>query len=77
MENIIKTEYKIIEIFNPNLESIDEKLNEVFITFLIEKLTNIKAIENCNNNGKPIEKFNETKYNSNNWIGETVVIERR
>ena len=77
MEKTIKTEYKIIEKFNPNLNNIEEKLNEVFIIFLTEKLTNIKVMGNCNNPEKHIEKSGRTKYNSGNWIGETVVIERR
>lgn len=38
----MKKEYKIIEIFNPNTKNIDEKLKEVFIIFLTEKLMNPK-----------------------------------
>jgi len=35
----MKKEYKIKEVYNPNLKSIEEKPNEVFIIYLTEKLT--------------------------------------
>ena len=39
----MKKEFKIIEIFNPDSKNIDERLKEVFIAFLIEKMA--KSIE--------------------------------
>lgn len=34
----MKQEYKIKEIFNENAKTIQEKLQEVFISYLIEKI---------------------------------------
>lgn len=39
----MRNEFKIIEIFNPNAQNIEEKLKEVFISFLTEKLVNAKG----------------------------------
>ena len=39
----MQKEIKIIEIFNPNEKSIEEKLNEAFIIFLTEKLIDIQS----------------------------------
>ena len=38
-------EYKVKEIFNANEKNIEEKLEAVFISFLIEKITNTEQIE--------------------------------
>ena len=36
----MKQEYKIKEVFNENAKTIQEKLQEVFISYLIEKINN-------------------------------------
>lgn len=36
----INNEFKIIEVFNPKAKNIEEKMKEVFITYLTEKITN-------------------------------------
>ena len=36
----MRKEYKITEIFNPNGKNAEEKIEEVFIIYLTEKLTN-------------------------------------
>ena len=38
----MKQDYKITEIFDEKSNDITEKLNEVFMSFLIEKLNNVK-----------------------------------
>ena len=38
MEFYMKKEYKIKEVFNENAKTIQEKLQEVFISYLIEKI---------------------------------------
>ncbi|GHU38093.1 hypothetical protein FACS1894105_11420 [Clostridia bacterium] len=38
----MRKEYTIVEIFNPNTKSIEDKLKEAFIIFLTEKLINSK-----------------------------------
>ena len=38
MEFYMKQEYKIKEVFNENAKTIQEKLQEVFISYLIEKI---------------------------------------
>ena len=40
---IIQREFKIVEIYNPNEKSLEEKLQDVFIIFLTEKLINIQV----------------------------------
>lgn len=34
----MKQEYKVKEVFDKNAKTIDDKLKEVFITFLLEKI---------------------------------------
>ena len=43
----MRKEYTITEIYNPNEKDIEEKLREIFIIFLTEKLINnpVKSIE--------------------------------
>lgn len=36
----ISNKFKIIEVFNPKAKNINEKMKEVFITYLTEKITN-------------------------------------
>lgn len=38
----MKNEFKVKEVFNPKAKDIEEKLKEVFISFLTEKLVNVK-----------------------------------
>ena len=48
----MKKEYKIIEIYNPAYKNISEKLNEVFITYMTEKLNTESEIT-----AKSLEKW--------------------
>ena len=50
----MRQEYKIKEIYNPKEKNIEEKLQEVLITFLAEKTAN------------NLEKNMNTRYNANN-----------
>lgn len=36
----INNEFKITEVFNPKAKNIEEKMKEVFITYLTEKIAN-------------------------------------
>ena len=38
----MKQEYKITEIFDEKSKTLDEKLNDVFMSFLIEKINDVK-----------------------------------
>ena len=40
----MKKEYKIKEVFNENAKTIQEKLQEVFISYLIEKINNSEIV---------------------------------
>lgn len=51
--------YTVTEVYDANEKNIEEKLQEVFITFLTEKITN------------NLEKSIDTGYNPNSWIGGT------
>ena len=68
---IIQKEYKIEEIYNTKEKDIEEKLNEVFIIFLTEKLINTRDTKESNNFSKDIEKSCKKIYNRNSWIGGT------
>ena len=51
----MKKEFKIIEKFNPTAKTAEEKLQEIFISYLTEKLINPQS-ENIQNIQKYIEK---------------------
>ena len=55
--------YEIKEIYNTNEKDIEEKLQEIFMIFLTEKITE--------NPVKYIAKREDTIYNQNSWIEGT------
>ena len=66
--------YKIIEICNPNEKNIEEKLQEVFIIFMTEKILNP---EENNNSKKDIEKSDERLYNHRQWDKRKLLLSER
>ena len=68
---IIQRKIKITEIYNAKEKDIEEKLKEIFVIYLTEKLINTVNTKENNNFGKDIEKSCKKMYNRNSWIEGT------
>lgn len=60
----MKQEYKVKEVFDKNAKTIDDKLKEVFITFLLEKIN------------KQMLKYSDKQYIIGllNWNGGSLLL---
>ena len=63
----MQKEYKVKEIYDSDNKNIEEKLKEVFIIFLTEKLINTENTKEYNNSEKHIEKSCKNLYNRDSW----------
>ena len=67
----IKNNLRIREIFNVDEKDIEEKLQEVFVIFLTEKLAKTENIKDDDNSKKDVVNSDGKVYNYNSWIRGT------